>query len=300
VFFKDKNISSNTEIVGIFYMLICQFSFATNDALVKIIYQKFDDIFVLNQIIFIRGIFAILFIGIILYVKKIFNFKKLFKSKELILRGTLETFAGLCFFIGIATLPFAKVYILISLAPILLTVFGVIFLKEKVKWIRWAAVIFGFLGVVVVINPQKLEYGFYFIFPLLCAVFICIRDLYTKNMKSNFHSLQIAFMTSFIVTLLFGLLTFYKFYQFSLIEVGILLIASIFLSLGYIFAVATIKVALVSTTSTFRYSVIIWGIIYGYFMFDEIPKLNTFIGGLMIIVSGIIIILREKQLGKIE
>ena len=72
------------------------------------------------------------------------------------------------------------------------------------------------------------------------------------------------------------------------------------MSLGYIFAVATIKVALVSTTSTFRYSVIIWGIIYGYFMFDEIPKLNTFIGGLMIIASGIIIILREKQLGKIE
>ena len=46
----------NNEILGIFYMVIAQFSFATNDALVKHIYQSFDELAVLNQIIFLRGI----------------------------------------------------------------------------------------------------------------------------------------------------------------------------------------------------------------------------------------------------
>ena len=186
------------------------------------------------------------------------------------------------------------------MAPILLTAFGAIFLNEKVRWRRWSAVILGFVGVAFVINPGKLEFGYYFIFPLLAAIMLSIRDLYTKNFKNDYHSLQIAFMTCFIVTVLFGLLSIYKFYDFSLIDIFILFIAAFFLALGYIFSVATIKIALVSATSTFRYSVILWGILYGYFLFDEIPSTNSYVGALIIIVSGLIIISRQKQLGKID
>ncbi|NCX65375.1 MAG: EamA/RhaT family transporter, partial [Proteobacteria bacterium] len=63
---------------------------------------------------------------------------------------------------------------------------------------------------------------------------------------------------------------------------------------------ATIKVTLVSVTSTFRYSVILWGILFGYFIFNEIPRMNTYIGAFMIVVSGLIILSRQKQLGKIK
>jgi len=281
-------------------MLLCQFSFATNDAFVKVIYQNYDEIFVLNQIIFIRGIFTLLFILLFLYIKKELNFKLIFASNELRVRGILESLAALFFFIGIALLPFANVYILLSMAPILLTAFSAIFLDEKVRWRRWSAVLLGFVGVVVVINPGKLEFGFYFIFPILAAIMLSIRDLYTKNFKNNYSSLQIAFMTCFIVTIFFGLLNIYKFYTFSLIDLFILFIASFFLALGYIFSVATIKIALVSATSTFRYSVILWGILYGYFLFDEAPSTNSYIGAVIIIISGLIIISRQKQLGQIK
>ena len=60
----------SNDLLGIFYMLLCQFSFATNDAFVKVIYQNYDEIFVLNQIIFIRGIFTLLFHFIISLYKK--------------------------------------------------------------------------------------------------------------------------------------------------------------------------------------------------------------------------------------
>ena len=111
----------NNELIGIFYMLLCQFSFATNDAFVKVIYQNYDEIFVLNQIIFIRGIFTLFFILFFLYIKKELNLKSIFTSNELRVRGLLEFLAALFFFIGIALLPFANVYILLSMAPILLT-----------------------------------------------------------------------------------------------------------------------------------------------------------------------------------
>ena len=297
MFAKLKN---NNELLGIFYMLLCQFSFATNDAFVKVIYQNYDEIFVLNQIIFIRGIFTLLFILLFLYIKKELNFKLIFTSNELRMRGILESLAALFFFIGIALLPFANVYILLSMAPILLTALSAIFLNEKVRWRRWSAVLLGFIGVVVVINPGKLESSYYFIFPIIAAIMLSIRDMYTKNFKKDYPSLQIAFMTCLVVTLLFGLLSIYKFYDFSLIDIFILFVAAFFLALGYIFSVATIKIALVSVTSTFRYSVILWGILYGYFLFDEVPSTNSYIGAIIIVISGLIIISRQKQLGKIK
>ena len=290
----------SNDLLGIFYMLLCQFSFATNDAFVKVIYENYDEIFVLNQIIFIRGIFTLLFILLFLYIKKEIDFKLIFYSKELRIRGLLESLAGLFFFIGIALLPFANVYILLSMAPILLTAFSAIFLNEKVRWRRWSAVLLGFVGVVVVINPGKLETSYYFIFPIIAAIMLSIRDLYTKNFKHNYHSLQIAFMTCFVVTIFFGILSIYKFYDFSLKDIFILFISAFFLSIGYIFSIATIKIALVSVTSTFRYSVILWGILYGYFLFDEVPSTNTYIGALIIVISGLIIISRQKKIGVIK
>ena len=220
----------SNDLLGIFYMLLCQFSFATNDAFVKVIYENYDEIFVLNQIIFIRGIFTLLFILLFLYIKKELNFKLIFTSNELRVRGILESLAALFFFIGIALLPFANVYILLSMAPILLTAFGAIFLREKVRWRRWSAVLLGFVGVVVVINPGKLETSYYFIFPIIAAIMLSIRDMYTKNFKKDYPSLQIAFMTCFVVTALFGLLSIYKFYDFSLKDIFILFIAAFFLS----------------------------------------------------------------------
>ena len=290
----------SNDLLGIFYMLLCQFSFATNDAFVKVIYENYDEIFVLNQIVFIRGIFTLFFILLFLYIKKELNFKLIFTSNELRMRGILESFAALFFFIGIALLPFANVYILLSMAPILLTAFSAIFLKEKVRWRRWSAVLLGFIGVVVVINPGKLETSYYFIFPIIAAIMLSIRDMYTKNLKKDYPSLQIAFMTCFVVTVFFGLLSIYKFYDFNIKDIFILFIAAFFLALGSIFSIATIKIALVSVTSTFRYSVILWGILYGYFLFDEVPSTNTYIGALIIVISGLIIISRQKKIGVIK
>ena len=290
----------NNELLGIFYMLLSQFSFATNDAFVKVIYKNYNEMFVLNQIIFIRGIFTLLFILLFLYIKKELDFKSILNSNALRVRGLLEFLSAIFFFIGIALLPFANVYILLSMAPILLTAFSAIFLNEQVRWRRWSAVLLGFIGVVIVINPGKLESSYYFIFPIIAAILLSIRDMYTKNFKKDYSSLQIAFMTCLVVTILFGFLSIYKFYDFSLTDILILFVAAFFLALGYIFSVATIKIALVSATSTFRYSVILWGILYGYFLFDEVPSTNTYIGALIIVISGLIIISRQKQLGKIK
>ena len=86
-----------------------------------------------------------------------------------------------------------------------------------------------------VINPAELKFGYYFIFPLFSAIFLSIRDLVTKNIKTGHNSLQIAFITCLVVTIFFGVLSVYKFYSFNL-EQSIILIISAFFYLLVIFS----------------------------------------------------------------
>ncbi len=94
--------------------------------------------------------------------------------------------------------------LLLNLAPILITASGAFILNEKVGWRRWTAVICGFIGVLIVIDPNNLKFGFAFIYPLIAAIFITQRDIITRKFLNQYDSLQIVFITSLSVTVFFG------------------------------------------------------------------------------------------------
>jgi len=112
--------------------------------------------------------------------------------------------------------------------------------------------------------------------------------------------LQIVFITSFSVTVFFGFGMFLNYKPINLEIFIYIFLSAFFVTLGYYFSVLTIKAANISTTSPFRYTIIIFGIILGYFIFNEIPALNMILGSLIIMGSGIFIILRQKKIGIIK
>ena len=292
-----KNRSLETQ--GIIYMLLCQLFFTANDALIKKLLIVFNNLYILDEIVFVRGIIATSILGLILYFSGDFKFKEIATNKKLHLRGFMEAVTAIFFFIGLYNLPMADVYTLLNLAPILITLSGAIFLAEQVGWRRWAAVILGFTGVVIVINPTNLEFGYSFIFPLISAFFIAYRDTYTRKIKKDFNIMHGAFLTSLAVTIVFGVGTIFnaELVKFNLIQFLIIVLAAIFLIIGYFFSILTIRTTLMSTTSSFRYSTIIWGMLFGYVYFNEVPSLNMIIGATIIVLSGLFIIQREKKIG---
>jgi drug/metabolite transporter (DMT)-like permease len=162
------------------------------------------------------------------------------------------------------------------------------------------AVICGFIGVLIVIDPNNLKFGFTFTYPLIAAIFITQRDTITRKFLNQFDSLQIVFITSFSVSVFFGFGMFLNYKPIDLEIFIYIFLSALFVTLGYYFSVLTIKTANISTTSPFRYTIIIFGIILGYFIFNEIPALNMIFGSLIIMGSGIFIILRQKEIGIIK
>ncbi len=277
-------------------MILCMFFFAINDALIKHVLLIYKDITILGEIIFIRGVISTLILGLYLFFKKKLTLDVMI-SKPLHGRGAVESIAAVFFFLGLMYLPFGELYSLLNLAPILITASGAFILREKVGWRRWTAVILGFVGVLIVVNPNDLKFGFAFLYPLVSAIFITQRDTITKKYLKNFDSLQVVFITSLSVTIFFSFGMILNYQPINLEIFIYIFLSAIFVTIGYYFSVLTIKTANISTTSPFRYTIIIFGIVLGYFIFKETPSINMIIGSLLIIGSGIFIIFRQKKIG---
>jgi drug/metabolite transporter (DMT)-like permease len=256
--FKNKN----NEFMGIIYMILCMFFFSINDAFIKYILFLYKDITILGEIIFVRGICSTVILGLYLYYKKKLNIKDV-TSKTIHIRGLIESVAAIFFFLGLMYLPFGELYSLMNLAPILITASGAFILGEKVGWRRWTAVICGFIGVLIVIDPNNLKFGFAFIYPLIAAIFITQRDTITRKFLNQLDSLQIIFITSLLVSIFFGFGMFLNYKPVDLEIFIYIFLSAFFVTLGYYFSVLTIKTANISTTSPFRYTIIIFGIILG-------------------------------------
>ena len=295
MFFKTQK----TEVSGVFYMILCMLFFSINDALIKYILVIYKDITILGEIIFIRGVISTVILGLYLYFKKKLTLQ-IITSKPLHTRGAVESIAAVFFFLGLMYLPFGELYSLLNLAPILITAAGAFILREKVGWRRWTAVILGFIGVMIVIKPHDLQFGYAFVYPLISAIFIAQRDTITRKYLEKFDSLQVVFITSLSVTVFFSFSILINFQPINFKIFIYILLSAIFVTIGYYFSVLTIKVANISSTSPFRYTIIIFGIFLGYFIFNETPSINMIFGSILIISSGIFIIFRQKKIGLIK
>ena len=296
---KRKYIFS-TGAIGIIFMMIGQLSFAVNDTLVKeIVIDNTNNLSVIN-VIFLRGLLSTFFIFIYLkfYEKK--NILSIFKIKNYHKRGIYEVLTAICFFTGLILLPVAEVYTLLMTNPFFVTIFAFLFLKEKVGIRRWIAVAVGFIGVIFVVNPQNISFNFLYIFPIIAAIFLTIRDIATKGIATKTNSFEIIFITSILMTLFSGIGSIFFEFTFKIEYLPNLFISSVFLTIAYIFSVLTIFYAPLSLTASARYSVIVFGMLFGYLILNEIPSTNMVIGATIISFSGLFVIRRQKKLGKID
>ena len=296
---KRKYIFSPA-ILGILFMILSQFSFSLNDSLVKLIVIESSNQLSLLNTIFIRGLFTTLVI--LLYIK-IVERKNLITIVSQIpyhKRGLYEVLTAICFLSGLILLPFAEVYTLLMTNPLFVTIFAFLFLKEKVGVRRWIAITVGFIGVLIVINPNQVDFNFLYILPIMAAIFLTIRDIKTKNIANDNNSFEIIFITSLLMTVFSGFGSLFSEFSLEFKSLFKIILASIFLSIAYLLSVLTVFYAPLSLTSSARYSVIIFGIFFGYIFFDELPTINMIIGALFIIFSGLFVIQRERSLGKIK
>jgi drug/metabolite transporter (DMT)-like permease len=196
-------------------------------------------------------------------------------------------------FIALRNLPLATVVSISFAAPIFTTIMSIFFLSEKVGIYRWLAVIVGFVGIIIITQPGLSLLNIYYIYPIifclgLSYVAIAIRQLSTSEpvwLISFYFSASITILG--LMSLPFGWVmpSFKDFILLSL--VGVLGgVANLLLSQSY-------KLSEVSLVTPLKYLALIFGIIFGYLIWDEVPTISTLFGSALVILSSVIIFRRE-------
>ena len=274
------------------FMSICAFSIM--DLIVK-----WSEHYPLGQVLFFRGFFGLVFYLFVIPKDRIKNFYYTKRVGLHFLRCFFGLIALIAIFIALRSLPLATVVSISFAAPIFTTIFSIFFLSEKVGFYRWLAVLIGFLGIIIITEPGFSSLNVYYIFPIifclgLSYVAITIRQLSTTEpvwlISLNFSA---AITLASFFTIPFGWIMPNPKDLILLSMVGLFGgVANLWLSQSY-------KFSEVSLVTPLKYLALVFGIFFGYFIWEEVPSFKTLLGALFVIISSLIIFRREIYYKKV-
>ena len=279
--------------LGFLYMFLSVCAFSLMDIVVK-----WSDGYPLGQVLFFRGFVGALVYFLIIPKNRIKNFYVTKRAGLHFLRCFFGLIALLSIFTALRNLPLATVVSISFAAPIFTTIFSIFFLSEKVGLYRWIAIFIGFFGVIIIAEPGLDDLNIFYVYPIIFClgmayVAITIRQL-SKTEPVWLISLyfSIAITIASLTTIPNGwILPSFK----DLIFLSCLGIfggvANLWLSQSY-------KFSEVSLVTPLKYLTLVFAIIFGFFIWDEVPTSKTLIGAALVILSSIIIFRREIILKK--
>ena len=271
-------------------MVLAMGSFVANDTIVKLVGQSLP----VGEIIMIRGGVAILIIGLICAWKGLVPELPRIAQPSVLLRSLFDVIATIAFVTALMHMPIANLTSVMQAVPLAVALLSIVFLKEKVGWRRMAAILGGFLGVLLIVKPSVSSFNHHELLALLIVFAVAMRDILTKRIPARVPTFVIALGNAGFVTLAGAALALGQgFTRPEPWQVGLLALAACFLSSGYLLMVATLRLGELSGTAPFRYSVMVFAILSGILVFGEFPDWIAMAGMALIVVSGLYAAHRE-------
>ena len=268
------------------FLSVCTFS--VMDLLVK-----WSSDYPTGEVLFFRGFFGLLPTYFLIPKNKLKTFYTTTRSKEHLFRCLMGLMALIAIVVALRELPLAVVVSLSYAAPLFITVLSIFLLSEKVGIFRWLAVLIGFIGVIIIAEPGFKGMNYLYFLPLIFCigmafVTITIRKLSTTEpiwLISIFFTITISIAGLATIPMGWVMPNFQDFILLALIGVtgGS---ANLFLTQSY-------KLSEVSLVAPLKYLALIFAIIFGYLIWNEIPTIKTLIGASLVIFASLIIFKRE-------
>ena len=277
---------------GILAMSAAVLVFIFNDALIKIAAETVPAI----QAIGVRGVFATLWVTLALVVTGAWRQLGGVAHPYVLLRGALEAASSIVYLVALFHIQFAIATAINLSTPLVFTALAVLLLKETVRWRRWSAVIVGFLGVLLVIQPRPGDIDVWAWVVLFATVLGAFRDVLGRYLPASVPTLVVSFASAAAVALVGCAWTFVEGWQpMTAREIGLLVASSLLLAAGYQFLVIALRSgAEFSVIGSFRYASILWALGIGYVVWGDVPNALALLGIAVIVGSGLYILHRER------
>ena len=299
----------NNNPKGIILILLAMMVFSVQDGIMKYIFSFVS----LYEVYLIRTVVSF---ALILFYLKLTKRPIVFKTQYPLLtfcRVILFFFGFSSFYISLTVLPLGFATALFFVTPFLITIFAHFFLKEEIGMRRWSAIVVGFIGVYITLNPDFSNFNYLSLLPILCAFCYSLSMIIIKK-TSNKDSVYTQTFTFYFGAMFFSIIFYFVIgdgqyntidhpaSQFIFREWFVNLESSILFmvttgvtaTVAFLLLFTAYRIASPAVVSPFEYSILLWAPLIGWIYFEEIPNLNTVIGILIIVSSGIYIFIREK------
>jgi len=187
-----------------------------------------------------------------------------------------------------------------SCFPLVITALSVPFLKEQVGWRRWCAVLFGFVGTIIILQPGSGVFNPAAILALVCVLLYSFYNILTRmvSAKDRFETSLVYFG---VVGLIASFIAVLGRWQTPDPETAWLLAGVCFTSVvAHMLLIKALEVASAVVLQPFNYFILVWAILFGYWVFDEVLELYEVFGALIVVTSGVYVGLREYQASRVK
>jgi len=284
---------------GAIFMMLAMAGYVLNDTFMKFVLGDLP----FFEALFIRGIFATLFMALLCWrmgaLSMTGGFGRLLNHRTVQIRIVSEVGGTYFFLTALSHMPIANVTAVLQILPLTMTFAAAWILGERVGWKRYAAILAGFCGVMLILRPGTAEFDIYAIYALIAVAFITTRDLATRKMPDDIPTLPVSLLTAIAITLM-GVsgMPFETIETPTLRQIGLLAAAAGILSVGYTFSISAMRVGDVSFVTPFRYSILLFALLLGFFVFGDVPDMLAIIGAAIVVGSGLFTFYRERLVAR--
>lgn len=248
------------------------------------------------QVVWGRYFFMLLITVIITY----FFFRKyLIKPNNIniqVIRSFLLFITTILFFYSISIISLPEALTLAFISPIVVTVFSIILLKEKVGLHRWIAVITGFLGVLIVMRPGFNEINLATLSALFAGIIYALFIIYTRKLSFTDSPFVTLIFTSIVGSVLISLIVPFYWINLNFNQILLLILLASIGSLGHFLIILSLQIGEASKLSPLGYFEIITNIFVSYAFFGYLGNIYMYTGLMLIVLSGIYIVVRENKI----
>lgn len=286
-------LATPSAALGIAVMLFGIFLFVVNDTLGKWLVATYS----VGQVLLIRSAAALLILVPLIWRTGITPLFRVEQPRMQATRVAFSTFEVFCFYTAVIYLPLADVMTFWLAAPIYVAALSPIFLGEHVGWRRWSAIVIGFIGVIVALQPSAATLTMPAFVAIAGSFAFAFMMLTGRSLRATPDITLVFWQT--VGALLLGLalapVTWVMPDGFDFALLALLGVVAMF---AHMCINRALKLADAATVAPFQYTLLFWAVIFGYFVFGDVPRLAMLTGAAIIVGAGLFIFFRGRKVAQ--
>jgi drug/metabolite transporter (DMT)-like permease len=285
-------MKSNPKL-GISLMAVTMLIFAVQDGISQYLAREYNVFF----IVMVRYWFFALFV-VILCSKQPGGLRKAISTKQPFLqvfRGALLALEVIVMITSFTLLGLIESHAIFSIYPLLVAALSGLVLKEFVGWKRWSAIFIGFIGVMIILKPSNNVFSLEAIIPLVAALMFALYSLLTRYAARQDTSMTSFFWTGIIGAVVMSIVGSGYWIALKPVDWAWLGLLCILACLAHYLLIKCYELSEASSLQPFAYLQLLFATIIGLWIFSEKLEVHVVMGALLVVLSGLFAIWRERQ-----